>query len=407
MGLLSRFRNALNVFTAQPVPLETSYNMGSPSFGFRPDRSRFRWSNERSIITAIYTRMSIDIAGVGFKHIRLDEKKRYAGVVESRLNDCLTLEPNLDQGPRQFRQDVVMQLFDKGVCVIVPVDTTTNPEKPGEFEILSLRVGEVVTWYPQHVRVRVYNEAVGRQEEVVLPKQTVAIVENPLYPVMNGPNSTLQRLIRKLNTLDDVDASAGRLDLIMQLPYEVRSDSKRIKAEERREDFRTQLKDSEYGIAYAGANEKVIQLNRPVDNTLLKQVEYLTNQLYTQLGLTPQVMDGTADEAAMLNYINRTVEPVLDAILEAMERTFIGIKRYQRGERLRYFRNPFKLIPLSTLADIANSLSRNEILTANEIRTDIIGIAPSDDPKAEKLENSNMPRDGALSEPTGSEIDQT
>ncbi len=364
-----------------------SYTSSSPS------RPIHRYYNERSIISAIYTRISIDVAGVSFRHIKLDEFGRYFEDIKSNLNSCLTLETNLDQSPRAFRQDIVMTLFDKGVAALVPVDTVVNPITNEVFDIYTLRVGEIVAWYPKHVRVSVYNEAKGAREEITLEKRFVAIVENPLYSVMNEPNSTLQRLIRKLGLLDAVDeqSGSGKLDLIIQLPYVIKSEARRQQAEKRREDIEFQLKGSQYGIAYTDGTEKITQLNRPAENNLLKQVEYLTNMLYGQLGITEEVMNGTADEKAMINYFNRTIEPIVDSIIEAMQRAFLGPNGTKRLERIHYFKDPFKLVPVTEIAEIADKFTRNEILTANEVRG-FIGIHPAQDPKADKLVNSNMPQ---------------
>lgn len=394
MAILSSIRNAWNAFrnqpegySAPPAGITTSYYTGAS-----PSRSPLRIYNERSIVSSIYTKLSVDVAGIAIKHVAIDEKKRYTDDIDSPLNNCLTLEPNLDQGPRAFRQDIAMTLFDKGVAAIVPVDTSVEPKANGKYDIYSLRVGEVVTWYPQHVRLKVYNEAKGEREEIVLEKRAVAIVENPLYSVMNEPNSTLQRLIRKLSLLDAVDeqSSSGKLDVIIQLPYVIKSESRKQQAEARREDIEFQLRGSKYGIAYIDGTEKITQLNRPAENNLLKQVEYLTNLLYNQLGLTEEVMNGTADEAAMINYFNRTIEPIVDAVVEAMQRTFLSAAE-KNTERIKYFRDVFKFVPLQVIAEIADKFTRNEILSANEVRS-AMGIAPSDDPKADKLINSNMPQ---------------
>ncbi len=318
---------------------------------------------------------------------------RYSEDVESELNQCLTLQPNIDQGPRSFRQDIATTLFDKGVAAIVPVDTAQDPDSPGGFDIYSLRVGDIIQWYPRHVKVSLYNESIGRRQDVVLEKRFVAIVENPLYAVMNESNSTLQRLTRKLQILDAVDeqSGSGKLDLIIQLPYVIKSEARRVQAEQRREDIEFQLKGSQYGIAYTDGTEKITQLNRPAVNNLLEQVKYLTEMLYSQLGITPEVMNGTADEKTMLNYFSRTIEPILDAIVESMQRSFLGPLGTDRLERVGYFRDPFKLVPISEIAVIADKFSRNEILTGNEIRS-FMGISPSTDPKADKLVNSNMPQ---------------
>jgi hypothetical protein len=337
--------------------------------------------------------MSIDIASVEIRHTRHDDSDRYLSDIDSGLNDCLTVEANLDQAARAFRQDIVLTLFDKGVAAIVPVDTTVDPRVSGSFDIRTMRVGEITQWYPNHVRVNLYNEKVGYRQEILLEKRSIAIVENPLYSVMNEPNSTLQRLIRKLNLLDSVDeaSSSGKLDLIIQLPYVVKSEARRQQAEQRRKDIEFQLKGSQYGIAYTDGSEKVTQLNRPAENNLLEQITTLTNLLYVQLGLTPEVMNGTANEAAMLNYNNRTIEPVMGAIVEAMKRNFLTKTARTQGQSIDYFRNPFKLVPMSDLAEMVDKFTRNEVLTSNEIRQ-FIGVKPSNDPKADQLINSNMPQ---------------
>lgn len=394
----SRLKHAWNAFLDWPNQLRR-LEYGS-SYGTRPDRVRLSFSNERSIISSIYTRLSIDTASVDIRHVRLDEEGRYLEDINSGLNECLTVEANIDQAARHFRQDIAMTLFSSGCVAIVPVDTTINPAVSGSFDIKTLRVGEIVGWHPQHVRVSVYNEANGRREEITLEKKFVAIVENPLYSVMNEPNSTLQRLIRKLNLLDVVDeqSSSGKLDMIIQLPYVIKSEARRQQAEQRRKDIEFQLKGSQYGIAYTDGTEKITQLNRPAENNLLKQVEYLMGMLYAQLGLTEEVMNGTANEEAMLNYINRTIEPVVAAIVEAMRRSFLTKTARSQKQDVMYFRDPFKLVPIKEIAEIADKFTRNEILAANEIRQKI-GIKPSRDPKADELRNSNMP---APSEPQSS-----
>jgi hypothetical protein len=393
LGVLDRFRNVWNAFRSnQENYQEIVYDLGPASYGYKPDRPYYRISNERSLITSIYTRIAIDVAAFRLRHVKVDKRGRYVEDVDSKLNMCLEIEPNLDQGPRAFRQDIVMTLFDKGCAAIVPVDTTSNPALDNTYDILTMRVGEVMSWHPHHVKVSLYNEETAKREEILLRKEQVAIVENPLYLVMNGPNSTMQRLMRKLSLLDNIDeTSAGRLDLIIQLPYTIKSEARRQQAENRREEIEFQLKSSQYGIAYSDATEKITQLNRPVDNQLLKQVEYLTGLLYSQLGITDTVMNGTADEATMLNYYNRTIEPILEAIREGMQRSFIGPIKTRKGEQIRYLRNPFKLAPITVIAEVADKFSRNEILSPNEIR-DYMEIPPSEDPKAELLMNSNMPQ---------------
>lgn len=393
MAVIERFKKAWNAFRNTSPFDEYAYGLNPYYGGVSPSRPRHTVYTERSIVSSVYTRLSVDVASIIIKHCKIDDSGRYLSDVPSSLNECLKWEPNLDQSPRPFRQDIAMTLFDKGVAAIVPVDTTRNPQTNAIFDIYSLRVGEVVTWYPRHVRVSVYNEARGAREEITLEKRYVAIIENPLFSVMNEPNSTLQRLIRKLGLLDSVDeqSGSGKLDLIIQLPYVIKSEARRQQAETRRQDIEFQLKGSQYGIAYTDGTEKITQLNRPAENNLLKQVEYLTNMLYSQLGLTPEVMTGTADEATMLNYFNRTIEPIVDAIIESMQRAFLGPQGSRGDERILYFRDPFKLVPVTNIAEIADKFTRNEILTANEIRQ-FVGIAPSSDPKADELSNSNMPK---------------
>jgi hypothetical protein len=366
---------------------------GDPNYGGRPDRVRLQIPNERSLISSIYTRLSIDVASVDMRHVRTDDQKRYLEDVDSGLNNCLTVEANLDQAARAFRQDIAMTLFDRGCAALVPVDTTINPETSGGYDILTLRVGEVVAWYPNHVRINLYNEAVGRREEITIEKSAVAIVENPLYAVMNEPNSTLQRLLVKLNLLDsiDVQSASGKLDLIIQLPYVIKSEARRQQAEQRRQDIEFQLKGSQYGIAYTDGTEKITQLNRPAENNLMAQVEYLVEMLYSQLGLTEEIMKGTADEKAMLNYWNRTIEPILTAVVEAMRRTFLTKTARTQKQSVLFFRDPFRLVPIENIAEIADKFTRNEIMSSNEIRQ-VVGMAPSKDPKADQLTNSNMPQ---------------
>lgn len=399
MALMDRFRRMWNAFRAdeqgQSYPTQ---NVG-PSQGSRQDRTRLRFTNERSIVASILTRISIDVAAIDIRHIELDDQGRYSDDVKSMLNDCLVFEPNIDQGPRAFRQDIAMTIFDKGAAAIVPVDTIEDPNMLQQFDIATLRVGDVTEWYPRHVRVNLYNIERGQREQIILPKRWVAIVENPLYQVMNEPNSTLQRLIRKLNLLDVVDeqSSSGKLDIIIQLPYVIKSESRKSQAEQRRTDMEMQLKGSQYGVAYIDGTEKVTQLNRPAENNLLKQIDFLTNMLYGQLGITAEVMNGTADEKAMLNYFNRTIEPIITAVIEAMQRCFILRMGKTADQRIRFFQNPFKLVPAAQLAEIADKFTRNEILSANEIRG-LIGLKPSKDPKADQLVNSNMPQ------PAGTEV---
>jgi hypothetical protein len=390
-----RLKHAWNAFTTGTVVRLYDDQYGSGYYGGRPDQSRLHFTNERSIVSSIYTRLGVDVSSVAMKHVRTDDQDRYLEDIDSGLNNCLTLEANVDQAARHFRQDIAITIFDKGCAAIVPVDTTISPVTSGGYDIQTMRVGDVVMWYPKHVRINLYNEAKGAREEITLPKEVVAIVENPLYAVMNEPNSTLQRLIRKLNLLDSVDeqSASGKLDLIIQLPYVIKSEAKREQAEQRRKDIEFQLKGSQYGIAYTDGTEKITQLNRPAENNLMAQVQYLTDLLYTQLGLTPEVMNGTADEKTMLNYIHRTIEPVCDAIVEAMRRTFLTKTARTQKQTIMYFRDPFKLVPIGGeggIADIADKFTRNEILSSNEVRQ-IVGFKPSKEPKADQLINSNMP----------------
>jgi hypothetical protein len=392
-ALTTKIKHAWNAFVSDEDRFrEPAYVEGAFGSVGRPDRPRLFFSNERSIISSIYTRISIDVAAINFRHARLDDQDRFQEEIPSYLNNCLKVEANLDQAASAFRQDIVETLFDKGVAAIVPVVTTLNPQTSGGFDIKTLRVGEVVQWYPQHVKVSVYNEAKGKRFNLILEKKTVAIVYNPLYQVMNEPNSTLQRLIRKLNMLDVVDeaSSSGKLDLIIQLPYVVKSESRRTQAEQRRKDIELQLKGSQYGIAYTDGTEKITQLNRPTENNLLKQVEYLTAMLYGQLGITEEIMAGTADEAAMLNYYNRTIEPITRAIKEAMDRAFLTKTARAQKQAILPYRDPLKFVPIGQIAEIADKFTRNEIASSNEIRTSM-GWKPSKDPKADELRNSNMP----------------
>lgn len=401
MGFRSYVKHAWNAFTNwdQNYQQIQSYAAGS-TFGLRPDRTRLNFANERSIISSIMTRMAIDVASVEINHVRNDKDGRYLEDIASGLNECLTVSANIDQAAQQFRQDVIMTLFDKGVVAIVPVDTTSDPINSNAYDVLTMRAAEIVGWFPNHVRVSLYNQDKGFRQQITLPKTLVAIVENPLYQVMNEPNSTLQRLIRKLNMLDAVDeaSSSGKLDLIIQLPYVVKSETRRQQAEQRRKDVEFQLKGSKYGIAYTDGTEKITQLNRPTENNLLAQVTYLTEMLYSQLGITDTIMNGTADEKTMINYNNRTIEPIVRAVVEAMRATFLSKTARTQGQSLTFFRDPFSLVPMSEFAKIADMLSRNEIATPNDLRT-AIGWKPSKDPKADKLENSNMPTAKPLQPP--------
>jgi len=401
LPIKTRLLNALNAFIKYEQDGDDQFPNLGPSSYVRPDKPRLMLYNDRSLISSIYTRLSIDVAGVDVRHVVVDGFKRYLNEAESSLNDCLTFEPNIDQGPRQFIQDAALTLFDKGVMAIVPIETSEDPSLSKSYDVFQLRIGHIVDWYPQHVKVSIYNEIKGVRQEIILAKRAVAVVENPFYSVMNETNSTLQRLVRKLALLDSVDEAtgSGKLDLIIQLPYVIKSEARQQQAEKRRQEIEFQLRGSQYGIAYTDGTEKITQLNRPAENNLLKQIEYLTNQLFSQLGLTPEVMNGTADEKVMVAYFNRTIEPILDAITQAVQRSFIGIERVKKGERIKYFRDPFKLVPVSDLAEIADKFSRNEILTSNEIRG-FLGFMPHNDPKADKLLNSNMPQ------PTSNELAQ-
>lgn len=393
MAAFGKLRHAWNAFLNQPATDSVRASNYGVSYGIRPDRVRLNTSNERSIISSIYTRLGLDVAATEIRHVRLDENDRYIDTIDSGLNTCLTIEANVDQAARAFRQDIAMTLFDEGVACIVPVDTTIDPRQSTGFDIKTLRVGRITQWYPNHVRVSLYNEKTGRREEIPLEKSLCAIIENPLYAVMNEPNSTLQRLIRKINILDVVDeqAGSGKLDIIIQLPYVIKSEARRQQAEQRRKDIEFQLKGSKYGIAYTDGTEKVTQLNRPADNNLLGHIEFLTEMLYAQLGLTKEIMDGTANEAAMLNYHYRTIEPLVTAIVEEIKRKFLTKTARSQKQSIMHFRDPFKLVPISNIAEMADKFARNEILSSNEIRG-IIGFKPDKDPKSDKLLNSNMPQ---------------
>ena len=390
-SLGSRLKHAWNAFLNKDPTPYSSKNGESYYHYYRPDRPRLSRGNERSIITAVYNRIAIDVASIDIKHVRLDENERYVETIKSGLNECLTIEANIDQTGRAFMQDVVMSMLDEGSVAIVPVDTTFNPTVTGSYDINSMRTGKVITWKPKTVVLRVYNERTGRKEEIELSKSMVAIIENPLFAVMNEPNSTMQRLIRKLNLLDAVDeqTGSGKLDLIIQLPYVIKSDARRDQAEKRRKDIENQLAGSKYGIAYTDSTEKITQLNRSLENNLLSQIEYLTNMLYGQLGITQTVFDGTADEKTMLNYYNRTIEPIISAISDEMKRKFLTKTARSQLQSIEYFRDPFRLVPVNDIAEIADKFTRNEIMTSNEIRQ-VIGMKPSTDPKADQLINSNI-----------------
>ena len=386
----SRLKHAWNAFVNNRDPTASYRDIG-PGYSYRPDRPRLTRGNERSIITSVYNRIALDVAAIDIRHVKLDENDRFSEIIESGLNNCLELDANIDQTGRAFIQDAVMSMLDEGCVALVPIETTFNPQQTGSFDINTIRTGKILDWYPKHVRVSVYNERSGKREEIVLPKDTIAIIENPLYAVMNEPNSTMQRLIRKLNLLDAIDeqSGSGKLDLIIQLPYVVKTEARRQQAEARRKDIEMQLAGSKYGIAYTDGTEKVTQLNRSVDNNLMKQIEYLTSMLYSQLGITQAVLEGTADEKTMLNYYSRTIEPIIAAIVDEMKRKFLTKTARTRRQSIAFFRDPFKLVPVDNIAEIADKFTRNEIMTSNEIRQKI-GMKPSKDPKADKLINSNL-----------------
>lgn len=389
-SLGSRLKHAWSAFRSREPTNVYVPNLG-PGYSIRPDRTRLTIGNERSIIASIYNKIAIDVASVDLKHIRLDQNGRFQEVIPSGLNTCLSLEANIDQTARAFVQDIVLSMFDEGCIAVVPVDTTIDPTISGAFDIQTLRTGKITEWYPKHVRLNVYNEESGRREDIVLPKRSVAIIENPLYSIMNEPNSTLKRLVSKLNILDAIDSQSGsgKLDLIIQLPYVIKTDARKKQAEERRQDIADQLTGSKYGIAYTDGTEKVTQLNRPVENNLMAQITYLTSMLYSQLGLTEAIFSGTADEKAMLNYFNRSIEPIIAAISDSMNRIFLTKTARTQGQIIQYFRDPFKFVPVSELATIADSFTRNEILSSNEIRS-IINYKPSTEPGAEELRNKNL-----------------
>ena len=396
----SRLKHAWNAFVNNRDPTASYRDIG-PGYSYRPDRPRLTRGNERSIITSVYNRIALDVAANDIRHVKLDEDDRFSEIIDSGLNNCLALDANIDQTGRAFIQDAVMSMLGEGCVALVPIETTFNPQQTGSFDINTIRTGKILDWYPKHVRVSVYNERSGKREEIVLPKDTIAIIENPLYAVMNEPNSTMQRLIRKLNLLDVIDeqSSSGKLDLIIQLPYVVKTEARRQQAEARRKDIEMQLAGSKYGIAYTDGTEKITQLNRSVDNNLMKQIEYLTSMLYSQLGITQAVLEGTADEKTMLNYYSRTIEPIIAAIVDEMKRKFLTKTARTRRQSIAFFRDPFKLVPVDNIAEIADKFTRNEIMTSNEIRQKI-GMKPSKDPKADKLINSNLNQPEENEQPT-------
>lgn len=387
MGLLDRLQHAYNAFTNRDPTYKTSVGY---SANYRPDRPRFTGGNEKSIITSVYNRIALDVASLVIQHVRLDDNDRFVSVVNSGLNNCLTLDANIDQTGRALIQDIVMSMLDEGCVAIVPVDTNINPET-GSYDILSMRTGKIMEWFPQHVRVKVYNEITGQREDILVSKKTTAIIENPLYAVVNEPNSTLRRLIFKLNLLDAIDqqSGSGKLDLIIQLPYVIKTEARKQQAENRRADIEEQLSGSKYGIAYTDGTERITQLNRPVENNLMSQITYLTSMLYSQLGITQGILDGTADEKTMLNYYNRTTEPIVSAIIDDMKRKFLTKTARTQKQSIMFFRDPFKLVPVASIAEIADKFTRNEITSSNEIRQ-VIGMKPSGDPKADELRNKNL-----------------
>lgn len=390
-------RHAWDVFTRSPGEASSAFSGGGSWGSSRPDRTRFQSGGEKSIIGGIYTRMGIDAAAVSIQHVRNDADGRYAETMNSGLNNCLTVEANLDQSATHFRQDMVMSMFDKGVIALVPVETSVNVNTTGSYDIKELRVGHILEWFPDKVRVSVYNKLTGKRQEIILPKSVVAIVENPMYLVMNEPNSILQRLIRKLGLLDAVDeaSSSGKLDLIIQLPYTIKSEVRRQQAQQRTKDIEMQLKSGQYGIAYADASEKITQLNRPVENQLLVQVEYLTDMLYAQLGLSAKVFNGTADEAEMLNYRSRTLKPILTAFAEAMQRSFLTKTARTQGQAIMFYFDSFSFMSMKEFGDFGDKMTRNKIMTTNELRVPM-GLKPHPDPSADKLENPNMPTEKAV-----------
>lgn len=397
MGFFQQLQHGWNAFRNRD-PTSNYQNVGM-SYSYRPDRPRFTRGNERSIITSVFNRIALDAAAIDIKHCRLDENNRFVSVVNSGLNNCLSLEANADQTARAFIQDIVMSMLDEGAVAIVPVDTSLDPKVTNSYDILTMRTGKILQWYPAHVRLQVYNERTGNKEEIMVPKSTVAIVENPLYAVINEPSSTMQRLARKLAILDSIDEQngSGKLDLIIQLPYVIKTEARRQQAELRRKDIETQLSGSKYGIAYTDGTERITQLNRPVENNLMSQIEYLTNMLYSQLGMTQDILNGTANEQTMLNYYSRTIEPIISAIVDEMKRKFLTKTARSQMQSIIYFRDPFKLVPVNSIAEIADKFTRNEILTSNEIRQ-IIGMKPHPDPKADQLINSNIaqPNNGRI-----------
>lgn len=400
MSLMESIKRGWNAFRNKN-PTEYEYDYGT-GYYYRPDRVRFSRGNEKSIVTAIYNRIALDVSSIAIRHVRLDENDRFLDYVDSGLDYCLSVEANIDQTGRAFIQDIVISMLDEGCVAVVPVDTTTDPTKSGSYDIKTMRTGKIIEWRPRHVKVRVYNDWTGKKEDILLPKTSVAIIENPFYSVINEPNSTMKRLVEKLNLLDAIDkqSGSGKLDLIVQLPYVIKTQAREDQAEKRRKSIEDQLSNSKYGIAYTDGTERITQLNRPVENNLLKQIEYLTSMLYSQLSFHQSILDGTADEKTMLNYTNRLIEPIVEAIANGLYRTFLTKTARAQRQAITYFRDPFKLVPVTELAKIADTFTRNEIMTSNEFRQ-IVGRTPSEDPKADQLVNSN------ISQPNGSQTAET
>lgn len=400
MGILTRLQHGWNAFLNNKDP---TYNYGSGTgYYYRPDRPRLTRGNERSIITSVYNKIALDVSAININHCRLDEQGRFSSIIDSNLNKCLNLEANVDQTGRAFIQDVVLSMFDEGCVAIVPVDTSSNPNTTGSYDVLSLRTGKILQWYPDSVKVQVYNERTGKKEDVILPKKFVGIIENPFYAVVNEPNSTLQRLVRKLSLLDvtDEQTASGKLDLIIQLPYVIKTEARRKEAEKRRAEIENQLAGSKYGIAYADGTEKIVQLNRSLENNLMKQIEYLTSMLFSQLGMTQELLDGTANEQTMLNYYSHTIEPIVSVITDELKRKFLTKTARAQLQTILFFRDPFKLVPVNNIAEMADKFTRNEVMTSNEVRQ-IIGMKPSDDPKADQLVNSNINQANGRQDPNG------
>ena len=407
MGLGERLQHAWNAFVNNRDPTDY-YRFAGTSRTYRPDRPRMTRGNERTIMTSIINRIALDVASIAIRHVRIDEDDRYIETLDTSFNKCLSLEANIDQTGRAFIQDVVMSMFDEGCVAIVPTETSVDPKLTSAYEIFQMRVGKITEWYPAHVKIKLYNDRTGEKEEIMLPKKTVAIIENPLYAVVNEPNSTMQRLIRKLSLLDAIDeqSGSGKLDLIIQLPYIVKTPARQKQAEERRKSIEDQLSGSKYGIAYTDSTERITQLNRPVENNLMKQIEFLTSTLYSQLGFHQTILDGTADEKTMLNYNNRTIEPIISAIVDEMKRKFLSKTARKQRQSIMYFRDPFKLAPVNEIAEIADKFTRNEIMSKNEFRQ-VIGMKPSKDPKADQLINSNISQSNTPPQPTAEATEES